>query len=64
LHLDLIVARLAERAAKERLKVLASRLDARLTAGEPVPDGERDEYEDLVEKVELAARRRIGTKPA
>jgi DNA primase catalytic core len=62
-QLDRIVERLAEKAARERLRMLVVRLDARLEAGEPVPGEERDEYAQLVERLEFAARRRIGTNP-
>jgi DNA primase len=62
-HLDRIVERLAE-SEDLRLKAeLQSRIDRRLTSGEPVPDEEKDEYRRLVERVELAARKRLGTRP-
>jgi DNA primase len=62
LYLDRIVESLGERADRTRMKVLSARIDALLTAGEPVPESEKDEYERLVESLERAARRRIGTK--
>jgi DNA primase len=63
LHLDRIVESLGERAERARMKFLGARIDALLTAGEPVPQAEKDEYGSLVEKLDRTARRRIGTKP-
>jgi DNA primase catalytic core len=64
LHLDRIVERLEEEVDQKRMRELALRLDALVTAGEPVPETERDEYNQLVEKRERAARRRLATKPS
>jgi DNA primase len=63
LHLDAIVERLREEDDLRRLRTLTARIDALLTAGEPIPQHERDEYEQLVERRESSARRRIATKP-
>ncbi len=63
-HLDRIVERLAEAEDLHRKKELQVRIDTRLTSGEPVPEEEKDEYRRLVERVELAARKRLGTRPA
>jgi DNA primase len=63
-HLDRIVERLAEAEDQRRKAELQARIDARLTNGEPVPEEEKDEYGRLVERVELAARKRLGTRPA
>ena len=63
LHLDRILERLAEDAARERRRALAERIDTLLTAGQPVPPEEKDEYDRLVERLELAARRRLAAKP-
>ena len=62
-HLDRIVERLGEEDDARRLRLLTQRVDALLTAGDPVPQEERDEYDRLVERREFAARRRISTKP-
>jgi DNA primase len=63
-HLDRIVERLAEAEDLRRKAALQARIDSRLTSGEPVPEEEKDEYRRLVERVELAARKRLGTRPA
>jgi DNA primase len=63
-HLDRIVERLAEGEDLRRKSELQVRIDSRLTSGEPVPEEEKDEYRRLVERVELAARKRLGTRPA
>ena len=44
------------------MKLLGARIDALLTAGNAVPPAERAEYQELVERLEQSARRRIGTK--
>ncbi len=63
-HLDLIVERLGEEDDARRLRALSQRIDALLTAGDPVPKDERDEYDQLVERREFSARRRLAAKPA
>lgn len=57
-HLDRIIERLGEEADKLRLR----EIDERISAGGPVPQAERDEYRSLVERVEHAARKRLGAK--
>ncbi len=63
-HLDRIVETLAEAEDLRRKQELDARIERRFASGEPVPDEEKDELRRLVERVELAARKRLGTRPA
>jgi DNA primase len=63
LHLDRIVERIHEEVDLRRMRELAVTIDALVTAGQAVPEPERDEYAQLVEKRERSARRRLATKP-
>ncbi|MGH7706562.1 MAG: DNA primase [Vulcanimicrobiaceae bacterium] len=57
-HLDRIAARFVETDDLQRKKAL----DARIDAGEPIDQAERDEYRRLVERLEQARRKRLGTQ--
>jgi DNA primase len=61
-HLDRIVERLALDDDERRKRELDVRIAELLCAGKQVPKAERDEYQHLVEKLDLVARRRIGAK--
>jgi len=62
IHLDRIVERLEESELLRRKRELAERLDRLVEAGLPVPLGEREEFQRLVERLDRSARRRLGTK--
>ncbi|MEO9097516.1 MAG: DNA primase [Candidatus Baltobacteraceae bacterium] len=62
-RLDRIVEHLAQIDDERHRNELARRIDARYAAGETIAQEEKDEYQHLVERVELAKRRRLGTKP-
>jgi len=61
-HLDRIVERLAREDDERRKRELDALIAELLCAGKQVPKEERDEYQRLVEKLDLVARRRIGAK--
>ncbi len=61
-HLDRIVERLAEAQLQRRKRELDAEQNRLIEAGQPVPSGEREEYQRLVEHLERSARRRLGTK--
>jgi DNA primase len=61
-HLDRIVERFATEDDERRKREVENRIAERFSAGQQVPQAERDEYQHLIEKLELAARRRLGTK--
>ena len=61
-HLDRIVERFAIEDDERRKREVEVRIAERFSAGQQVPQAERDEYQHLIEKLELAARRRLGTK--
>jgi hypothetical protein len=56
------VERFATEDDERRKREVENRIAERFSAGQQVPQAERDEYQHLVEKLELAARRRLGTK--
>ena len=62
IHLDRIVERLEESELLRRKRELAERLDKLVEAGLPVPVGEREEFQRLVERLDRSARRRLGAK--
>lgn len=61
-HLDRIVERLEESELLRRKRELADRLDSLVEAGLPVPVGEREEFQRLVERLDRSARKRLGAK--
>jgi hypothetical protein len=61
-HLDRIVERFATEDDERHKREVEIRIAERFSAGQQVPQAERDEYQQLIEKLELAARRRLGTK--
>ncbi|HEY0798514.1 MAG TPA: toprim domain-containing protein, partial [Candidatus Baltobacteraceae bacterium] len=61
-HLDRIVERLLIEDDERRKRAFEIRQAECFSTGQQVPQEERDEYQRLIEKLELAARRRLGTK--
>ncbi len=62
MHLDRIVERIEESELHRRKRELADRLDRLVEAGLPVPLGEREEFQHLVERLDRSARKRLGAK--
>jgi DNA primase len=60
-HLDRIVEVLNEGGLDRRLKEFEITIDARLAAGEPIPEAERAEYRKLVEERDRRRAKRLGT---
>jgi DNA primase len=61
-HLDRILESLIESGLDRRLKEFEITIDARLTAGEPIPEAEKAEYRRLVEEQERRRAKRLGTR--